>query len=81
MEAAILFSCYSKDDDDVYRIAKKLQLLNPTKFRNFFLCPGKFHLEKIETTCCGKYVKESDVNIFFVVHKIFGPEFGTATSY
>ena len=60
-------------DEGVYRIAKELQLLNPDAFSNIFLGLGGFHLEKVITACCGKYLEESGVDIIFVENEIFGP--------
>jgi hypothetical protein len=33
-------------DEDVYRIAKEIQLLKPDQFSNIFLGLGWFHMEK-----------------------------------
>lgn len=60
-------------DEGVYRIAKELQFLHPIKFGNIFLGIGGFHLEKVITACCGKYLEESDVKHVLVENEIYGP--------
>ena len=53
-------------DEGVYRIAKVLQLLNPSLFENIFLGPGGFHMEKILISCCGSYLQECGIGSVFV---------------
>ena len=60
-------------DEGVYRIAKELQLLNPSLFSNIFLGIGGFDLEKILISCCGSYLKECGVENVFVESDVFGP--------
>ena len=60
-------------NEGVYRIAKELQLLNPSLFSNIFLGIGGFHMEKILISCCGSYLKECRVENLFVENDLFGP--------
>ena len=60
-------------DEGIYRIAKELQLLNPSLFSNIFLGIGGFHMEKILISCCGSYLKECGVENVFVESVVFGP--------
>ena len=59
--------------EGIYRIAKELQLLNPSLFSNIFLGIGGFHMEKILISCCGSYLKECGVENVFVESDVFGP--------
>ena len=58
-------------DEGIYRIAKELQLLNPSLFSNIFLGIGRFHMEKILISCCGSYLKECGVENVFVESDVF----------
>ena len=60
-------------DESVYRIAKELQLLNPSLFGNVFLGLGGFHLEKVLISCCGSYLQECGIGSVFVENEVFGP--------
>ena len=60
-------------DEGVYRIAKELQLLNPSLFSNIFLGIGGFDMEKILISCCGSYLKECGVENVFVESDVFWP--------
>ena len=59
-------------DEGVYRIAKELQLLNPSLFENIFLGLGGFYMEKILICCCDSYLQECGIGIVFVKNEIFG---------
>ena len=61
-------------DKGVYRLAKELQLLNPTFFDNVFLGLGGFHMEKVMIVCCGKYLEDTGVDSIFVENEVYGPE-------
>ena len=60
-------------DEGVYRIAKKLQLLNLSKFANIFLGLGGFHFEKVLIGCCGAYLSETGIQSVLVQNEVFGP--------
>ena len=60
-------------DEGVYRIAKELQLLNPSKFANIFLGLGGFHFEKVLIGCCGAYLSETGIQSVLVQNEVFGP--------
>ena len=60
-------------DEGVYRIAKELQLLNPSLFSNIFLGIGGFDMEKILISCSGSYLKECGVENVFVESDVFWP--------
>ena len=60
-------------DEGVYRIAKELQLLNPSLFESIFLGLGSFHMEKILISCCGSYLQGCGIGSVFVANEIFGP--------
>ena len=60
-------------DEGVYRIAKELQLLNPSLFSNIFLGIGAFHMENILISCCRSYLKECGEENVFVKSDVFGP--------
>ena len=60
-------------DKGVYRIAKKLQLLNPSKFTNIFLGLDGFHFEKVLIGCCGAYLSETGIQSVLVQNEVFGP--------
>ena len=60
-------------DEGVYRIAKKLQLLNPDTFGNIFLGLGGFHMEKVLIACCGSFLKETGIDVVLVENEIYGP--------
>ena len=59
-------------DEGVYRIAKELQLLNPSLFDNISLGLGGFHMEKILIACCGVYLNETGIDRVFAENEIFG---------
>ena len=61
-------------DEGVYRLAKELQLLNPTFFDNIFLGLGGFHMENVMIACCAKYLEDTGVDRVFVENKVYGPE-------
>ena len=60
-------------DEGVYRIAKELQLLNPSRFSNIFLGIGGLHMEKILISFWGSYLKECEVENVFVESDVLGP--------
>ena len=60
-------------NEGIYRIAKELQLLNPSLFSNTFLGIRGFHMEKILISCCGNYLKECRVENVFVESDVFRP--------
>ena len=60
-------------DEGVYRIAKELQLLNPSKFANIFLGLGGFHFQKVLIGCCGAYLSETGIQSALVQNEVFGP--------
>ena len=60
-------------DEGGYRIAKELQLLNPSKFANIFLGLGGFHFEKVLIGCFGAYLSETGIQIVLVQNEVFGP--------
>ena len=61
-------------DEGVYRLAKELQLLNPTRFDNMFLGLEGFHMEKVMIACCGKYLEDTGIESIFVENEVYGPE-------
>ena len=61
-------------DEGVYRLAKELQLLNPTLFDNIFLGLGGFHMEKVMIACCGKYLEDTGVDSIFLENEVSRPE-------
>ena len=61
-------------DEGVYRIAKEIQLLRPSEFRNIFLGMGGFHTEKIVHACLGKYLEKSGIEKLFEITETFGPD-------
>ena len=59
-------------DKGVYKVAKELQLLNPTQFDDIFLGLGGFHMEKVLIACYGFYLKETGIDKVFAENEIFG---------
>ena len=53
-------------NEDVYRLAKGLQLLDTTRFDNIFLGVEGFHTEKVMIACCGKYLKDTGIDSILV---------------
>ena len=60
-------------DEEVYHIAKEIQLLYSQKFSNIFLEICGFHLEKVVIVCLGTYLKQSDIQILLAEEKIYEP--------
>ena len=60
-------------DENIYRIAKELQLLLSPKFDNVFIGIGGLHIEIILMVCCGLYLKDIAVQDIFVNNEISGP--------
>ena len=59
-------------DEGVYRIAKELQLLNPSKLASILLGLGGFHFEKVLIGCCGAYLSETGIQSVLVQNEVFG---------
>ena len=59
-------------DEEVYRIANKLELQNIEKFCKNFLGEGEFHLEKVIIACCGSYLEVCGIDSVFVQNEILG---------
>ena len=59
-------------DEGVYHIAKELQLLNSTKFKNIFLGLGGFHMEKVLLKSIGQYLSKAGVRNIFVQTELYG---------
>lgn len=55
-------------------MAKEIQLLNPERFGNIFLCLGGFHFEKVLIACCGKYLEETGVDTILIANEVYGQE-------
>ena len=62
--------CY----EGVYQLAKELQLLEQDRFDNIFLGLGGFHMEKVMTACCGKYLEETGFDTVFVENEVYDPD-------
>ena len=48
--------------------------MNPTLFDNIFLGLGGFHMEKVMTAYCGKYLEDTGVDSIFLENKVSRPE-------
>ena len=60
-------------DNEVYHIAKEIQLLYPRKFSNIFLGISGFYLEKVVIGCLDTYLKSSGIQYLLVEEKVYGP--------